>query len=154
MKSETLQRSAAALCVTGDVPNALSLDLAQLEALPHHALGPIDIACMTGRPVAHVDRYAGVRLTDVLDATGLAQLHRSELKRCIVVASGRDGYQALFSWCELYNSPIGAQALILFERNGEPLDDHLGPLALISAADTHLGPRHLRHLDGLAVRRL
>ena len=109
MKSETLHRSASALCITGDVPKALSLDLAQLKALPRHSLGPIDIACMTGRPVARVESYAGVRLPDVLDATGLSQLHRGELKRCIVVASGLDGYRALFSWCELYNSPSDAR---------------------------------------------
>ena len=146
------------LSVTGHVPEPRSFSLAALKTMARQQLGPIDVACLTGRPVARVESYGGVLLTDILDGTGLPGLHRSELKRCVVIAMGDDGYQALFSWCELYNSPIGARALVLFEREAQPLegqiDGHLGELALISAADTHIGPRHLRHLYSLTVRLL
>ena len=145
------------LSINGHVPTEQHFSLAELKAMPRQTLGPVDVACMTGRPVARIESYAGVLLTDVLDTTGLSSLHRAELKRCVVIASGDDGYQAIFSWCELYISPVGAQVLVLFEREQEPLDGsggHMGELSLISAADTHLGPRHLRHLRSIMVRML
>ncbi len=142
------------LVINGHVPFERAFSIATLKAMEQQRLGPIDVACLTGRAVARVESYAGVRLTDLLDATDLPRVHRAELKRCIVAATGHDGYQAFFTWSELYNSPIGAQVLVLLEREEQPLDGHMGQLALISAADIHLGPRHLRHLHSITVRLL
>ena len=69
----------------------------------------------------------------------------------MVIASGEDGYRALFSWCELYNADIGSGVLVLYERDGQALPAGVGPLSLISANDRQLGPRHLRHLQGIQV---
>ncbi len=142
------------LGIAGHLPRPCSFSIRTLQALPRHELGPTDILCFTGRPVAQVQSYAGARLTDLLDAGGFSEQPRSELKRCIVVAHGEDGYQAIFSWSELYNSAIGEKVLVLYERNGEPLDAHLGAICLISARDSRLGPRHLRGLFEVAVRKL
>lgn len=142
------------LAVSGHVPHPKAFDLHELKALPRHELGRTEVLCMTGREVARVDSYAGVRLIDVLDATGLSTLQRIELKRCIIIAYGLDSYRAFFSWNELFNTSVGKSVLVLHEREGQPLDAHMGTLALISAADTRLGPRHLRHLASVAVQML
>lgn len=60
----------------------------------------------------------------------------------------------LFGWDELYNSGIGEKVLVLYEKNGQALDAHLGAICLISANDARLGPRHLRGLSQVAVRML
>ncbi|SEL42731.1 hypothetical protein SAMN05518845_107134 [Variovorax sp. YR750] len=140
--------------VLGLVPRPGSFALEALEGLPRHDLGPTQVLCYSGRPVAQVDSYAGARLIDLLDACGLSERPRSELKRCVVVARGDDGYQAIFSWNELYNSTIGEKVLVLYEKNGEALDAHLGTICLISAGDSRLGPRHLRGLRQVAVKML
>jgi DMSO/TMAO reductase YedYZ molybdopterin-dependent catalytic subunit len=144
----------AGLAVSGHVPRPRAFDLRELKGLPRHELGRTDVLCMTGREVARVDSYAGVRLTDVLDATGLSTLQRIELKRGVIVAHGLDSYRAFFSWNELFNTAIGKSVLVLYEREGQPLDAHMGTLALISAADSRLGPRHLRHLASVTVQML
>ena len=142
------------LDVTGLVPRPVVLTLAALERLPRHDLGPTQVLCYSGRPVAQVDSYVGARLVDVLDGCGLSERPRSELKRCVVVARGDDGYLAVFSWNELYNSTIGDKVLVLYEKNAEPLDAHLGRICLISANDARLGPRHLRGLLQVSVTML
>src|SRR5262249_6215269 len=96
----------------------------------------------------------GARLIDVLDDVGFSSRPRSELKRCVVVARGADAYRAIFSWNELYNSTLGESVLVLYERDGRPLADDLGPLSLISARDRQFGPRHLRDLRALHVELL
>jgi len=144
--------ASALLHVLGGVPRPAAFSREALERLARHDLGPTQVLCYSGRAVAQVDSYAGARLVDVLDACGFSERPRSELKRCVVVALGDDGYQAIFSWNELYNSTIGEKALVLYEKNGGPLEPHLGALCLISANDARLGPRHLRGLSQIAVK--
>ncbi|WP_143684750.1 molybdopterin-dependent oxidoreductase [Variovorax sp. KK3] len=144
----------ATLTVRGHLPHPRTLGLEALAALPRREMGPTQINCFTGRPVTRVHSLAGVRLIDVLDASGFSTQPRSQLKRCVIAALGGDGYRALFSWCELYNADIGGGVLVLYERDGRPLPSGLGPLSLISANDRQLGPRHLRHLRGIQVEML
>lgn len=144
----------AELAILGLVPRPGVFTMQDLESLGRHDLGPTQILCFSGRPVAQVDSYVGARLVDVLDRCGLSERPRSELKRCVICARGEDGYQAVFSWNELYNSAIGDRVLVLYERNSEPLDAHLGAICLISANDARLGPRHLRGLLQVTVQML
>lgn len=140
--------------IQGLVPRPGLFTLEALEGQARHDLGPTQVLCYSGRAVAQVASYAGARLVDLLDACGLSERPRSELKRCVVVARGGDGYQAIFSWNELYNSAIGEKVLVLYEKNGEALDAHLGTICLISAGDSRLGPRHLRGLSQVTVKML
>ena len=142
-----------ALDVLG-VPRPRVFTVQDLERLDRHDLGPTQVLCFSGRPIAQVDSYVGARLVDVLDSCGLSERPRPELKRCVVCARGQDGYQAIFSWNELYNSAIGGKVLVLYQKNAEPLDAHLGAICLISANDARLGPRHLRGLSQVTVRML
>lgn len=161
MQDTTLQathapasQAPARLTLGGHLPAPATLGLDALRALPRVELGPTQVNCFTGRPVATVDSFAGARLVDVLDAAAFSTQPRSSLKRCVIMAIGADDYHALFSWSELYNTGIGAGVLVLYERDGARLPSSLGPLALISANDRQLGPRHLRCLRGIHVQRI
>lgn len=145
-------QAGASLMLSGHLPHPCTLLLGAIAALPRRELGPTQVNCFTGRPVVSVRSMAGARLVDVLDTAGFSTQPRSELKSCIVMGVGLDGYRAMFSWNELYNACLGEEVLVLYERDGAPLDGALGPLSLISAGDRQLGPRHLRHLRGIHVQ--
>ena len=85
-------------------------------------------------------RLVGCLLRDVLDRAGLVETRRFDLRRSVVIATASDGYRAVFSWAELYLSPIGDGAMIVYERDGAALPDSEGPLALVSLKDTRPGP--------------
>ena len=72
----------------------------------------------------------------------------------MVVATATDGYKAIFSWSELYLSPVGDGALVIFERDGAPLAPSEGPLALVSLSDTQPGPRHVKWLARVELVRV
>ncbi|MBK7252189.1 MAG: hypothetical protein IPI06_15355 [Gammaproteobacteria bacterium] len=72
----------------------------------------------------------------------------------VVVATASDGYKAVFSWSELFNSPVGEGVLVFFEKDGMPLADDEGRIALISAKDLRTGPRHVKWLQGIEVRKI
>ena len=63
----------------------------------------------------------GVLLRDVLAAAGPVEDGRHDLRQSIVVVTATDGYKAVFSWAELFLSPIGDGAMVIFERDGTPL---------------------------------
>ena len=73
-------------------------------------------------------------------------------RKSIVVATARDGYKAVFSWAELYLTPIGDGVYVVYERDGAPLLPAEGPLTLVSLADASPGPRHVKWLQGIDVR--
>ena len=70
------------------------------------------------------------------------------------IASASDGYKVVFSWSELFNSPIGDGVLVMFEKDGNPIGDEEGRLALISTKDIRTGSRHVKWLNDIEVRKV
>ena len=97
--------------------------------------------------------YTGVLLRDVLARAGFGVSGDRGERVGIVEAVATDGYRATFSWGELFNSSLGEQTLVIVAQDGRPLDAAAGPLALRSLADIRPGPRHVRNLCALLVRR-
>jgi DMSO/TMAO reductase YedYZ molybdopterin-dependent catalytic subunit len=128
--------------VTGEVQRKLSLTVEDLRALAKR------------RGQAAAGGYGGIRLTDLLEEADIKQDDRHALRRSYVVAVASDGYQAVFSWGELFNTPIGRSVLVAFERDGVPLREGEGRIALISLADERAGPRHVKWLTRIDVRRV
>jgi DMSO/TMAO reductase YedYZ molybdopterin-dependent catalytic subunit len=128
--------------VTGEVRRPLSLSVEDLRGL----------AQRRGRAAA--GGYGGVRLIDLLEDADIRRDARHALRRTYVVATASDGYQAVFSWGELFNTPVGREVLVAFERGGAPLQDGEGKIALVSLADEKIGPRHVKWLSRIDVRRV
>jgi hypothetical protein len=98
--------------------------------------------------------YTGVLLRELLANSGFASATDRSARTSFVEAVATDGYRAVFSWGELFNSQVGEQAVIIAAQDGKPLDLAVGPLALRSLADLRPGPRHVRNLCALIVRGL
>jgi len=128
--------------VTGLVRRSLSLSVEDLRALAKR------------RGQAAAASYGGVRLTELLEEADIRQDARLALRRTYVVAVASDGYQAVFSWGELFNTPVGRDVLVAFERDGLALREGEGQIALVSLADEKIGPRHVKWLSRIDVRRV
>ena len=145
------------LVVTGNVEAKLVLSIGDLQRLPVQRVEDLRQVRMGGaasKDGEQTRRYAGVLLRDVLTSAKLVEKERHDLRRSIVVVTATDGYQAVFSWAELFLSPIGDGALVIFERDGAPLPQNEGPLALLSLRDTQPGPRHVKWLEKIEIRRI
>jgi len=128
--------------VGGEVQHELNVGVDELRA----------IAKRRGQGVGR--GYAGLRLTDLLEEADIRRDARNALRRTYVVAAASDGYVAVFSWGELFNSPLGRGVLVAYERDGEALRDGEGRIALISLADERPGTRHVKWLSRIEVRRV
>jgi len=132
----------ARLEVTGLVNRALSLSVEDLRALAKRR-GP-----------AEAGGYGGILLPELLREAAIKEDERHALRRTYVVAVATDGYQAVFSWGELFNTSVGKSVLVAYERDGAPLRDGEGKFALVSLADERSGPRHVKWLSRIDVRRV
>lgn len=128
--------------IAGDVQRKLSLSVEDLRSLAQR------------RGQAAAGGYGGIRLTDLLEEADIRRDERQALRRTYVVARASDGYQAVFSWGELFNTPVGRDVLVAYERGGSPLQDGEGRIALVSLADEKIGPRHVKWLNRIDVRRV
>jgi hypothetical protein len=147
------QRVTTELEIAGEVNASLTLSVDGLRAIGVHSARNLPAAASNALAEPYRE-YSGVLLTEVLDRAGLRSERKDDWRRLYVVASASDGYKAVFSWGELFNSRIGRGLLVVFERNGKPIDDSEGRIALLSTEDDRMGPRHVRWLKRIEVRRV
>jgi len=101
-----------------------------------------------------VTTFAGWLVRDLLLSAGFGGGADRSARWTVVEAVATDGYRAYFSWGELFNSEQGGRVLVVKDVDGQPLGAEAGPLALRSLGDTRPGPRHVRNLCALVIRRL
>jgi DMSO/TMAO reductase YedYZ molybdopterin-dependent catalytic subunit len=138
--------ASAALQVAGSVEKTLALSVEDLKRLPTHDVEyrPRDGSGQVGA----ARRYTGCLLRDVLDAAKLKEKKPRDFRRSYVLASARDGYEVLFSWAELYIAPAGESVIVAYARDGEPLAESEGPIALVAGGDTRPS-RHVKWLQAV-----
>jgi hypothetical protein len=129
----------------GELAKLPATELKQRRIVERSGGGPSD---------EQVIRYDGVLLRELLlqraGASGEGRLARDSL----VEAVATDGYRAWFSWMELFNSAAGDNVLVVTAQDGKALDERSGPLALRTLGDYRPGPRHVRNLCAVRVRRV
>lgn len=139
------------LGIAGAVRNPVSLTIAALRALPVDQTTRLELPRQVdGQDV--VSSVRGIRLTALLESAALAEPDHNTWKHTVVIATATDGYAVAFSWPELFNTEVGAGVLVIFERDGKPLGDREGRIALVSARDTRAGPRNVHWLTRIDVR--
>ena len=137
----------SSLAITGDVTHPLTLTAAELKAMPRTTVTIVD----QGRDV----KYTGVLVGDVLARAG-APVGRELSGAAVatyVLASAKDGYQAVFSLAELDPAFTPNDIIIADTVDGQPLFDYQGPFRIVAPKDKR-GARSVRMLQRLEVVRL
>lgn len=141
------------VAIGGNVERKLTLTVDDLKRLPvQQIVERRNVSGTSGAATESTRRLTGVLLRDVLDAAGLIERQRSDLRHSYIVALASDGYSVVFSWGELYNAAVGDGALVVYEQEGAPLSDSEGKIALVSVNDKRPGPRHVKWLTRIDVR--
>ena len=98
--------------------------------------------------------YSGVTLGRVIAAASGDDRQGRDQCGWVFEAVATDGYRAIFSWGELFNTDAAEQVLVITGQDGQPLTAAAGPLALRALADRRPGPRHVRNLCAIVARPL
>lgn len=140
------------LTVRGAVEHPLTLGVDDLRTMPPQQLAEVMLTKQNGADAGKLQNLKGVRLADLINQAVLVVHDHNDIKKMIVVATATDGYRVVFSWSEIFNSPAGDGMIVYFEKDGKPLGDDEGHIAMVSTKDTKTGPRHVKWLQTLEVR--
>lgn len=141
----------ALLEVRGEVQQPLLLSRTDLLALTRRDYAEQRTMTQDGKDAVLAIRYQGVPLRELLDRAGLKP-DRRDIRKAIVLLTAKDGYQASFSWGELYNSALGDGVIVVLRQGSDELLDTDGLPGLRSLQDTRPGPRHVRWLVRIDVQ--
>lgn len=142
------------IIVSGAIENELKLNVDDLKKFPPQKIGEVPVVCQSGANLGKLENLKGVLLRDILEKAAVVSLSHNDVKKMVVIATAGDGYKVVFSWSEIFNSPIGDGVVVFFEKDGMPLADDEGRIAMVSAKDIRTGPRHVKWLKAIEVRKI
>lgn len=140
--------------VSGAVETPQILTVEDLRKFPPQQVGDLPLICQSGANVGNLENLKGVLLRDILEKAIIKAPGHNDVKKMVIIASASDGYKVVFSWTELFNSSIGEGVIVFFEKDGFPLADNEGKIAMISTKDIRTGPRHVKWLQNIEVRKI
>lgn len=129
----------------------MSFDLVALRALPTGMRWTYRYVRDQSEHAGPFTEVSGVRLITLLEQAELAQRDRSDWRKAVVIATGRDGSRAVFSWAEVAANAPGTP-MLAYERNGQPLEAPEGPLAIHVPSDNRNTPRDVPRVQRIEVR--
>ncbi len=148
--AETSKYVTEKITVTGAVEHELMLSVDDLRKFASQVVA----LAQTGGKAGSLVQIKGVLLRDIIERAAVIARNHNDTKKMAVLAIASDGYTVVFSWSEIFNSPVGDGILVFFEKDGVPLGDDEGRIALISAKDIRTGPRHVKWLQSIEVRKI
>jgi DMSO/TMAO reductase YedYZ molybdopterin-dependent catalytic subunit len=140
--------------ILGAVENQLILSVADLKKLPAQQVGTVPVVCQSGADMGKLQNLTGVLLKDLLEKAVIKAPEHNDVKKMIIIATASDGYKVVFSWSEVFNSALGTGVIVYFKKDGVPLGEDEGKIAMISTQDTRTGPRHVKWLQSLEVKKV
>ena len=140
--------------IGGWVRKPLRLDAARLSAFDAVTVSDFVVVCTFDGAHGGPRRLRGVALRALIGAAEPAFAQRTDFKRVAIVAESREGYRALFSWNELFNSAVGDGVIVAWDCEAAPLPEPAGPFALVSLHDRATGPRFVQRLAAIELHKL
>ena len=143
---DTAQYVTTSIHVHGAVEKSLTLNVDDMRKFSADQTGEFPIICQSGAKVGTMENHKGVLLKDILNKAVIKTVAHNDVKKMMVIASASDGYKVVFSWSD--------GVLVMFEKDGNPIGDEEGRLALISTKDIRTGSRHVKWLNDIEVRKV
>lgn len=140
-----------AIRIVGRVRQPLVVHAKELCEMASEELHDLPVYCGTGDPKGSIGSCRGVLLENVISLAEVIKEEHNDTKKMYIVISAEDGYKVVFSWQEIFNTPIGGGVMILIEKNGRSLCEEDGDLELVSAEDYYTGSRYVRRLRKIEV---
>jgi DMSO/TMAO reductase YedYZ molybdopterin-dependent catalytic subunit len=143
------------LTVSGEVQNPLCLSLGNVFDMPTANLSVDSMVCSRHRKrVQEPTTYKGVLLKTLLMQAVIKADKPIYQIPFYVLATNSQGDACLFSWHELFNTPVGEQVILAYSKNNQHLCSESGYMCLFATSDTYLLPRHLKGVNRIEVQRV
>ncbi len=139
--------------VSGKVKTEKVFSISDLEKIPLVSIGDLSISNHKGEIKGTAKAMKGVRLIDVLKEVTLDTDNPKLMSEYYFIATAADGYKVVFSWNELFNTPVGETVYIVLEKDGKKLAGTEDSILTVSTQDVRTGRRYIKNLSSIIVGR-
>jgi len=137
--------------ITGKVKATSVITMDSLNSFQLRDIGDIKVTDHTGAFKHQDDQLKGVLLKDILNHSQWDISSPKLFSRLYFTCVGIDGYKVVYSWNELFNTPVGDNVYIIMEKNGTKADQLPASIQMASMLDFKTGRRYLHNLDKIVV---
>ena len=151
LAKETQWKPTHQFTISGQIKKGAVITMDSLNSYPLKEIGEIKVTNHLGDFKHKDDKLKGVLLKDILSHYELTASSPKLYSRFYFTCIGSDGYTVVYSWNELFNTPVGDNVYILLEKNGVKADKMPESLQMASMLDFKTGRRFLHNLDKIVV---
>jgi DMSO/TMAO reductase YedYZ molybdopterin-dependent catalytic subunit len=137
----------------GLVESPQLLRVSDLQQMKVETRKNVKIVSLSGEVKREIGELKGVLLREILEKAGIKIASPKERGKLYIVVKATDGYTTLFAHNELFNNPTGDNVLLVFEEDKKALEKD-GAVVLITTNDKITGPRHVKWVQSIEVKRL
>jgi hypothetical protein len=137
--------------IFGKVKTESVITIDSLNSYPLKTIGDIKVTDHTGTFKHQDDQLKGVLLKDILNHSQWTLANPKLFSTLYFTCIGSDGYKVVYSWNELFNTPVGDNVYILMEKNGVKSSTLPESIQMASMLDFKTGRRYLHNLDKIVV---
>jgi len=137
--------------ISGKVKKESVITIDSLNSYPLKSIGDIKVTDHTGAFKHQDDQLKGVLLKDILNHSQWAVPGPKLFSTIYFTCIGSDGYKVVYSWNELFNTPVGDNVYIIMEKNGVKTTTLPESIQMASTLDFKTGRRYLHNLDRIVV---
>jgi len=147
-------QSSKSIAVTGDVTQPVIINFSDLKNYQQHSVDSLPIYNHKMEYKSTLKKIKGVLLKDVLAKVDFKTDSPKFLSEFYLVCIADDGYKAVFSWNEIFNSANGDQVLILTELDGSDASKLKENIMLVTPTDKATGRRYVKNFSKILIQKV
>lgn len=142
------------IAVTGDVMKPVTIKFSDLKNFQTHNLDSLRIYNHKMEYKSTLKKITGVLLKDILAQVDFKTDSPRFLSEFYLVCIADDGYKAVFSWNEIFNSGNGNQTLLITELNGTDASELKENMMLVTPTDKATGRRFVKNISKILIQQV
>jgi len=140
--------------VEGKVKHPLVFTLDQASAYHTTNIDSIVIYNHLMQRKRAVHHIRGILLKDVIEKAEIDMASPKSLSEIYITCVASDNYKVVFSWNELFNTPVGKQVLIISSMDDQPAAQSKERITMLSAGDEATGRRFVKGVSKIVVEQV
>ena len=147
--SNAYSQSNDTIKVTGLVKSDMIITKSYLQSMRSFDLNDVNTSCNPKQETI-VKSVRVVLLKDVLEKVAYKYVRSKELNEFYFMFEGADGYKAVFSFNEIYNTEVGNYLYLITEMDGKT--QYENSIMMLSLKDIKGGSRNIKNLVKIIVK--
>jgi hypothetical protein len=147
-------KTTSSFTVSGEVFSPLTVSVMDLKKWKEVSIGDLVITNHLGEKKNESKGLKGILLKEILQTVEIKSENPKVLSEYYFVFTASDGYKVVYSWNELFNTPVGDSVYLVTEKNGKIITEMDDSILVVSTKDFKTGRRNLKALSSISVMRV